>query len=376
MGLLARYRRPWIVVVLCLLATPMLVQAIEPSETISQDEARILQPPPKWLRTIKAWQAFPRELDRFLADHFGLRAQLVRARGLLGYAVQVPTHPNVLIGRDNQLFYAGDNFIEQLTGQSPSQDDIARFINSAAQLQARLPARTQLLVAIPPNSASILPGQLPAWAAQKPTNTALDLMLERLKARGIATVDLRPPLIAASFVNPVYRRTDTHWNQLGALVAYNAVVTALRRPQWLIDPDRVLHGFDSTGGGDLARMLGLAADVSDLDARIDLSAYKAVPQTISRIDTGSEFDGDLVETGRDGPTIIVIGDSFTKAFWRDYFSLHVGRYIWMHHEGCAFSVNLVQSYAPDVVILAPTERFALCYGELELARRRKHELKQ
>ena len=40
---------------------------------------------------------------------------------------------------------------------------------------------------------------------------------------------------------PVYRRTDTHWNKLGALVAYNAVVRRARKPEWVIDPARVLQ---------------------------------------------------------------------------------------------------------------------------------------
>jgi hypothetical protein len=36
------------------------------------------------------------------------------------------------------------------------------------------------------------------------------------------------------------RNSDTHWNKLGALVAYNRVVEALRQPEWTIDPARVL----------------------------------------------------------------------------------------------------------------------------------------
>ena len=82
-------------------------------------------------------------------------------------------------------------------------------------------------------------------------------------------------MLAANSVNPAYQRTDTHWNRLGALVAYNAVVEALGEPGWVIDPDRVFRGFESVPGGDLARLLAVSADVTDEDARIDLSSCGA-----------------------------------------------------------------------------------------------------
>jgi len=48
-------------------------------------------------------------------------------------------------------------------------------------------------------------------------------------------------------------------------------------------------------------------------------------------------------TGRDGPTVVVIGDSFTREFWNDYFSLHVGKYVWIHHEECGFFVSVTEA---------------------------------
>lgn len=81
------------------------------------------------------------------------------------------------------------------------------------------------------------------------------------------------------------------------------------------------------------------------------------------IDTQFESGGDFVETGRAGPTVLVIGDSFTRGFWQDYFGLHAGKYIWMHHELCGFAVSVVEREAPDVVILATAERQMFCFGK-------------
>ena len=363
MGLLARYRRPWSAIALVLLAAPLLAQAMEAPATVSEEEARVLSPAPPWPRSLAGWLALPRDLDRFLGDHFGLREQLVRAHGVLRYAVLLPSDLRVIIGRDRWLFLAGDGTIEQATGQRLRAAAIAEFADRAAELQVRLASRgARLLVAIPPNGATINQARLPAWAAEKPAKTEYDLMLTALTERGVAAVDLRPPLLAANALRPVYRRTDTHWNRLGALVAYNASVEALGEPGWVIDPHRVFRGFEPAPGGDLARLLAIDADVSDEDAIIDLSPYRPLPTVLSRIDTQFESGGDLVETQREGPTVVVVGDSFTQGFWQDYFSLQTRRYVWIHHEQCGFVVALVEAYDPQIVILAPTERQMFCAG--------------
>lgn len=87
----------------------------------------------------------------------------------------------------------------------------------------------------------------------------------------------------------------------------------------------MLRGFQSVPGGDLARLLAVSTGVTDEDARIDLSSYRPPLLQISKIDTQFESGGDLIDTGRQGPTVLVIGDSFTRGFWQDYFSLHAGK---------------------------------------------------
>ncbi len=362
MALLARYRRPWSLVLLAALAVPAAIQATQPTTLASGEEARMLGVAPDWPRTPEQWLALPRRLDRFLADHFGLRTVLVRAHGRLRYAVDLPSDLRVIIGRDNWLFLNGDGTIEQATGKVLREDRIEEFADRAAALRAHLDGKgADLLVAIPPNGPSINRARLPAWASEPPAVTEYDLMMRALAARGVAAVDLRPPLIAANATHPTYRRTDTHWNRFGALVAYNAVVQAVRRREWVIDPAGVLRGFERVDGGDLARLLAVSADVADEDARIDLTSFGPL-RPATAIATQFESGGDLIETGRPGATVVVIGDSFTRGFWQDYFAAHVGRYVWIHHELCAFRLSVLDTYQPQVVILAPTERQMFCAG--------------
>ncbi len=87
------------------------------------------------------WLALPRQLDRFLADHFGLRSELVRAHGRLRYAMDLPSDLRVIIGRDNWLFLNGDGTIEQATGMMLREAAIAQFADRAAALRAQLAAK-------------------------------------------------------------------------------------------------------------------------------------------------------------------------------------------------------------------------------------------
>jgi len=361
--LLARYRRYWGPLLIAALAVPLALQALQPAAVSSDEEARMLVTAPAWPRSLAELAALPRRVDRYLADHFGLRTELVRAHGRLRYSVNLPSDLRVIIGRDNWLFLNGDATIEQATGKILREGEIARFADRAAALRTRLAAKNiRLLVAIPPNGPTINRARLPAWAAETPAVTEYDLMLRALRQRGVAAVDLRPPLMAANANNPVYRRTDTHWNKLGALIGFNTVVRALGEPDWVIEPARVLRGFVPVPGGDLARLLAISGDVTDEEADIDLKSEGARPFEIAAVATQFESGGDLIETGRPGPAVAVIGDSFTRGYWQDYFALRAGRYLWMHHEQCGFMLSVVDNYAPDIVILAPTERQMFCTG--------------
>jgi alginate O-acetyltransferase complex protein AlgJ len=364
MSLLARYRRNWIFAVVALLATPMLVQVVQTRATVSEREARTLAPSPDMPTTSAEWLHYSRALDRFLADHFGLRDPLVRLNGLLRYALVSPSDLRVVYGQNRWLFFNGDGMLQQSLGVLRRAHDIDRFAEFAATYRRRLAQnRVTFLIAIPPNSATIVRDQLPAWAATTPGTSEYDLMMRALAARQVSTVDLRPPLLAAGSAVPVYLRTDTHWTKRGALFGYNAVVAALGRADWIIDPALAVRGRTPVPGGDLARMVGVSADVGDTDANIDLSSYAPRPMDITDIDTQQrETGGSVTNTRRPGPTVVILGDSFTEHYWRDYFALHVARYVWIHHELCGFRPEIVDAFKPDIVVLAPTERFMFCWN--------------
>ena len=207
---------------------------------------------------------------------------------------------------------------------------------------------TRLLVASPPNSATIYADQLPLWARNRGQRTEYDVFLDDLAARGVPAIDLRPALIAAKAEGKVYRMNDTHWTALGAVAAFNAIVQADSHPDWKLDPARVLGAPETIVGGDLARLLGTADNMKETDR---LSALP--PGKREALDKVKENTAALATSDRSGPTIMIIGDLFTGDFFLSMLLQDTGRVVWLHHSFCGFDWKWIDQLRPDEVWWMP-----------------------
>jgi alginate O-acetyltransferase complex protein AlgJ len=83
--------------------------------------------------------------------------------------------------------------------------------------------------------------------------------LRALQDRGVVTVDLLSALSAAARSEPVYYRTDTHWNQRGARVAAAAIAEAVRARGVKLPATRFREvvAEEAESSGDLVRLMGL-----------------------------------------------------------------------------------------------------------------------
>ena len=276
-GLLAAISAAWFLIGSCLLAVPMAVQMTH-------------RPRPH--RTSKRGCSVPRRAAAIVCPmaHTAAsnstatspiisdsRTELIRAHGALRYAVTLPTDLRVIIGRDSWLFLNGDGTIEQATGRLLREPAIAKFADRAAALQTRLQAKkARFLVAIPPNGSTINRFRLPAWAADKPAVVRIrsddDALLPHAASR--SWICGRRCSLPIRSIRPTAARirTGTSSARLSPTTPSSMPCASL---SWAIDPDRVLRGFETVPGGDLARLLAVSAEVSDEEARIDLSLQSA-----------------------------------------------------------------------------------------------------
>jgi len=140
-----------------------------------------------------------------------------------------------------------------------ADNDIARFDRQMAAVRSQLAACGKAaFVAIAPNKQSIYPEELRGTEIYPPSR--LDHLLEHLSPPTRAMfIDPRGELRETKrrYGVPNYRQTDSHWNDLGAFIAYQKIVTALAQARVVDRPelatlDSVTVHAEASAGGDVA----------------------------------------------------------------------------------------------------------------------------
>jgi hypothetical protein len=317
-------------------------------------ENRTLAPPPTFALDAATLRAWPAAASRYFADHFGLRGPLVRWQATMRLRLfGVSASPDVILGRDGWLFYAGDGGREDLASAVPLTDAELRVWCATLQhtsdwLRAR--GITYLFV-IAPDKHVIYPEYLPASVRRVGAETRIDALVRDLRAHTtVPVLDLRPGLLAAKASERVYHRTDTHWNDRGAFVAYREILGALgpvagspAARDAFTAPQRRMPGMD------LARMLGLSAELPE----DDLPLVPRQPRRARVVEPAHPdpllMDGRVVTVHDDTarPRAVVFRDSFGSAaipFLAEHFSRAV--FLWQYNMDPA----VVEAERPQVVI--------------------------
>jgi alginate O-acetyltransferase complex protein AlgJ len=185
----------------------------------------------------------------------------------------------------------------------------------------------------------------------------LDQLVAHLRAHStVELLDLREPLRAAKPRIRVFQRTDTHWNDPGAFLAYRAIMerVATRFPQSEPLPWSAFDIQTTTApGGDLAMLLNLP-DVLTEETLVLIPRAPRAARQVSITPAGSvPWHHLAMETGRPLPRAIVLHDSFMLAvlpFLSEGFSRVL--YVW----GSTLDAQLVARERPDIVIDERVER--------------------
>jgi hypothetical protein len=212
---------------------------------------------------------------------------------------------------------------------------------------------------IPPNKSSIYGEFVPGVYDRVRDRTALDDLLDHLRAHtDVTVVDSRRTLLDGKNTAPVYFKTDTHWNQLGAFLAYQDVMKVVApwfpgmKPTTMEDLHLVR---ERRAGGDLAGMMGGTDFLEDEDVRL-------VPNVGRLPEVGGITDGTrrpvVVEAGNaSSPRAVVFQDSFFPSV-APYLSPHFQsvKYVWQPWNASLDVDGVILAHRPDLVIEEILER--------------------
>ena len=192
---------------------------------------------------------------------------------LLLYPLGISMHPEqVIIGREGWL-YLGDLYSQTLSSDKrvATEADLAigKQIGAATKAWNAYFASKGVKVfriMVGPNKGSIYSEYMPLWAKPVSPNPT-DALLSQ--AGGDLFIDLRAPLLAAKETHreALYFKTDTHWNNLGAGIAFWAFAQQVGKVapelKWPSEKTYELTKIAPRQGGDLAAFLRLSTRLSD-----------------------------------------------------------------------------------------------------------------
>jgi hypothetical protein len=294
-------------------------------------------------------------LGAWFDDHFGLRSALVRWYGesRLFWLGGSPTS-SVVKGADGWFFYGDDWSIEDYANVDPlTPAALANWREAIMRARRWLDARHVAYVfMIAPDKHAIYGEKMPETIAKVGERSRADQLFTALQDLGIA-VDVRSSLDAAKSRERIYQQTDTHWNDRGALVAYQRIIGALRARVPRTPVAWTRDAFDpavrTVPGMDLAGMMGLTRVLTETDLPlIPKRARRArVVEPAGAAPTAEE--GRLVTEVDDPalPRAVIFRDSFVSRlvpFLSEHFSRAV--YLWQND----FDADVVRQEHPDVVI--------------------------
>jgi len=147
-----------------------------------------------WLKT---WIGLPPAFNGYFSDHYQLHQQQVDTlTSLRLYLLNEKTFPNVLIGKEDWLYYTGENNIQDYECTMPFttaelETIRARLLDWQAQLEQR---GIRFYVVIAPNKESIYPQYLPDEMQAGVRACRFGQVMQVLSSTSLNVLDLRAAL--------------------------------------------------------------------------------------------------------------------------------------------------------------------------------------
>lgn len=174
---------------------------------------------------------------------------------------------SVITGKDDFLFLGNKykNVLHKTNGiYRPSDKEIDEWTNKLRDLQSWYEDRgIKFVLVIAPNKHTIYREKLPNWMKYS-GKTITDDIVKHTNKKNINVLDLRQILINNKKDKTLYMKTDTHWNNVGASIGYDATIAYINNTYRinLAKPTYIIKN-KYRDAGDLANFLKIKTLLAD-----------------------------------------------------------------------------------------------------------------
>lgn len=313
----------------------------------------------------------------------------VPAYSRLLYSFGISIDPtNVIIGKDGWL-YLGDRHENAMTIHRTSASDsdiktISEIADATSTWKKMLQSRNvkYFRIMICPDKNTIYPEFQPEWA--KPVLVSIsDTLLAGVDSE--VYLDSRKFVLAekAKYREPLYYKTDTHWNLFGAWKGFRALTNNLAQSEggllFLSDKQVGIGKIKESVGGDLAKFLRLNERLQDFDPEVVVTGLEHWPVETMQFDfhSGNPVvpDAGMIMPVPQRPLLVKSPNALNqkRVLWlRDSFGNAMAPFmaatfsetLHVHYDKVdpALFSSLIDSYKPDYVFITVVERRARTPG--------------
>jgi hypothetical protein len=333
----------------CILPTALMAAGVQ---SVNR-ENRSLAQMPALLDDGKPNLGFPKQFESYFSDNFGLRQGYVTAWNALNtYGLGTSPDTSVIAGRDGWLFY-GDEAHDYLGRNVLSDADVFRIRRTLELEQEYLSSKGIAFVfTVAPNKSTLYGQYMPARYEKSAGPSNLSELALSLASSGVTYADLYSALQPFTNGTQLYLKKDSHWNNLGALIGYRAIMDAANRAGLGVSYDlysNASYKLQQNWDGDLEAMLLPAFNDKDWQAAFNIGQnfkYAQRPRSMEdmRIATSSNAN-----TKR----LLMFRDSFANALI-PLLSNNFGYACYM--RAVPYDFTALEQEKPEVVIEEIVER--------------------
>ena len=308
---------------------------------------------------------FIKGIEQYYNDRFAFRKLLIKGYNIAKvlWMGESPS-PKVIVGKEGWLFLRTDEGYHEMDyyrSTAPfTPDQLANWQRTLEERNNRLAAQgIRYILVIAPNKTTIYPEFLPQSINRVRQESRLDQLIAHLRANSnVEILDLRDSLRTAKAQGLLYAPKDTHWNDLGAFVAYQEIIKrlAIWYPNLKASSRSDFELKVSYSNGDLINMVGLSEIIKDEDWTL----IPRTPRLANRIDSRihvpdlPEYRQPFATEVKNSklPRVVMFRDSFAERL-APFLSEHFQRIVYLWQD---FDLEIVKKEHPDIVIHEMVER--------------------
>lgn len=307
---------------------------------------------------------FNRALNNYLNDQVAGRSQLISINNFMYYSLfrQLLNNPFVYFGTDGWMFYIGEGYRDFFENKTPLAEtelhDIKTIFETIRDTVEAQGAKFYVIIPRLPHYVyeDKLGGRL--FQHRKPSKfEQFTAFMKRSSDLNIIDVNTVIKEARKKTGLDMYYKTDSHWNYIGAYLAYNKLMQSIStdfstcgKPipfseiKWIYTEDTL---------ADLADMSGMQGYVTKSGYVPQHPALRANSDTLPPPAFYPFRHSFTVNNKKEGPDMLIFHDSYTRLFYPYLgYHFHKSTFLWTF----IFDNSYITQFKPDIVIWEMSER--------------------